>query len=144
MPDLTRNFSMTHFEWIALGIFLAVLVALQIFNKLPKLDSIKSLIAVMDSKGGNISVLVVMSIFFFWSGMKMFYVLLSMMQAKTLTADNAFALMGLQFVTGTAFGGAFGALLKTMTGTEPHAESPPVPGEPQQQPAPKAEDPEKP
>jgi hypothetical protein len=98
------------------GTLLTTLVAMQWLGKLPKADSIQSLLAALNSRGGNILILSAFSVYFFHHSIKLFYMLLDMVRQQQLTQDNAFALMGLQFVTSTAFGGFSGALLKTMTG----------------------------
>lgn len=93
------------------------LLLLLLSRRLPAMESFERLVHLLDSRGGNIALLSVLTWMFFLSGMRLIYRLLEMVSNKTLTPENAIAQVGLVFVTGTAFGGAFGALLKTLTGT---------------------------
>lgn len=102
--------------YVAIGAVALTYLVLQYFRKLPSAESIQDLLAALNSRGGNILILSCFSGYFFHHSLVMFYSLLGMVKEGALTQDNAFALMGLQFVTSTAFGGFSGALLKTMTG----------------------------
>ena len=88
---------------------------------------VKEAIDTMNSRGANILLLAGMAIYFFHSAMNLFYVVMDKIQAGTLTADNAIALMGLQFATSSAFGGFAGALLTMMVGGESKPLPPVVP-----------------
>jgi hypothetical protein len=89
---------------------------MQWHGKLPSVDSIQALAAVTNSKGGNILVLGTMSLIFFFTAMRLTYWCLDRMIDGKLTADNAVVMMGLTFVTGSAFGGSFSSMLKAMSG----------------------------
>ncbi len=102
--------------WIPIGFFVMLWALMQWNRRLPSTDSIQKFVAIINSRGGNIIILSVASVYFFRYSMYLFLHLLHMVQDKTITEDNAFALMAIQFVTTSAFGGAVGALLKTMTG----------------------------
>lgn len=103
--------------WIALGTLAITLFVLLLWKeKLPASGSVSDVLQMLNSRGGNIAVLAVMSLVFFRAATHMYYVVLAQIQAGTLREDNAIALTGLQFITSTAFGGSMGALLKTMTG----------------------------
>lgn len=104
---------------VTLALVFAIITGLFLLRRLPSADSIQTLITMLNTKGGNILILSVMAMVFFRSFMHLVYVVLQQIQAQTLREDNAIALMGLQFVSTTAFGGALGALLKTMTGEAP-------------------------
>ena len=112
--------SMTGFTkvdaYAVVAIILGGWFVLQWYGKLPHLQSIIDLITAANSRGGNILILSVASIYFFSHSIRLFYLLMDYSKDGKIGQDNAFALMGLQFATSTAFGGAFGALLKTMTG----------------------------
>ena len=99
----------------ALSVLVTYLV-LTWLEKLPPVSSVQALVAQANSRGGNIIVLGTLSMVFFHSSMKLFYNLMDRLQDGKITPDNAVALTAISFVSGTAFGGAFGALLKTMTG----------------------------
>lgn len=98
-----------------------VLLLLLWFKRLPSVDSLTDFMAALNTKGGNIFVLFVLSGYFFLTSARMFYYLIHMVIDGKLTADNSYALMGLQFLTTSAFGGAFGAMLTMMTGEAPKA-----------------------
>ena len=102
--------------WIPIGCLLLLWAVMQWNKKLPSTNSVQEFVAVINSRGGNIVILSIASVYFFKWSMYLFTHLLSMVRDKTITQDNAFALMAIQFVTTSAFGGAMGALLKTMTG----------------------------
>lgn len=106
-------------QWVTLalgGLFVTYLLVGSWMKKLPSTSSIGEFITILNSRGGNILVLAVMSLYFFRQAMILFYAMLAQIQAGTLKENNALALMAVQFVTSSAFGGAMGALLKTMTG----------------------------
>lgn len=100
------------------------LVALALFalflwrDKLPSIAAVQQLVGIANGRGGNIVVLVGFSVWFFHTAMGFFYRTLEMIARKELDVQNAVLMMALQFVMGTAFGGAFAALLKTMTGSD--------------------------
>lgn len=101
-----------------LALILLVLV-MQWKNKLPSSDAVNRFFEALDSRGGNILILGCFSFYFFRHAIYLFYNLFSLERGGYVKQDDAFALMSLQFVTATAFGGAFGAMLKTMTGDTP-------------------------
>lgn len=102
--------------WIPTFLFVLLLTIMQWNGKLPSVDSIQALAAVTNSKGGNILVLGTMSLIFFFTAMRLTYWCLDRMIDGKLTADNAVVMMGLTFVTGSAFGGSFSSMLKAMSG----------------------------
>jgi hypothetical protein len=89
---------------------------LQWHGKLPSAESIQSLATVMATKGGNILILTGMGFVFFFAGLRLIYYCLSLSIDGKVSTDNAVMMLAITFVTGTAFGGTQGALLKTMTG----------------------------
>jgi len=106
-------------RWEAQVLFLILFgtwAVMQWYDKLPSPHTIQDLFTVLNSRSGNIVMLAVASVYFFTQSLRLFYVLMDYSRDGKIGQDNAFALMALQFVTSTAFGGAFGALLKTMTG----------------------------
>jgi hypothetical protein len=114
--------------WIPVGFFVILWALMQWYKKLPSPDSIQKFVAVINSRGGNIVILTCSSIYFFRYSMYLFMNLLEMVKNKTISEDNAFALMAIQFITTSAFGGSMGALLKTMTGESSTARSTDGPG----------------
>lgn len=101
--------------FVLIGI-VVTFVVLQWAKKLPSPAAVQEVLAALNSRGGNILILSAFSVYFFHDAISLFYNLLEQVKAGTLKPDNAYALMALQFVTTTAFGGFSGALLKTMTG----------------------------
>lgn len=98
-----------------LSVFFTAVIMI-FLKRFPDALRLRSLIAILDDRGGNILVLMLMSGWFFSASLRLFYFAFTLMAQKNLSADNAILLMALQFVTGAAFGGAFGAMLKTMHG----------------------------
>lgn len=101
---------------------LILLVAYGVFARyklLPNIDSLQQFASMLNSKGGNILILGTMSLYFFVTGIRMTYWCLEQAVAGKLSADNAVMMMGLTFVTGSCFGGAFSAMLKVMSGDTP-------------------------
>jgi len=105
--------------WIPVFLMLGIFVLMQWFGKLPPIETIQQLATITNTKGGNIFILATMSIIFFFTAIRMTYWCLDRVAAKAFTADNAVLMLGLSFVTGTAFGGAFSSMLKAMSGEPP-------------------------
>lgn len=108
-----------------IGLGAALYLVLALVNKLPAVESIRRLMSALDDRGGNIVVLVGMTVWFFAQAIYMFYFAINMIGSGKIDGKDAVLLMGLQFVTGVAFGGSFGALLKTLNGQV--STSPPSP-----------------
>lgn len=103
--------------WTYVGMVIIFLLFLfQYVEKLPQIGSVRKFLELVGSRSGEIIILSLFTMWFFAHSMKLFYYTLDQVQRGTLQENNAYALMGLQFITSTAFGGAFGALLKTMSG----------------------------
>lgn len=94
--------------------FLLLLLA----NRLPSAQGFSQFVGVMNSRGGNILILLGMVVYFTGKGIQLFYYALELIRYKQLTPDNAILLMGLTWITSQMGGGAMGALLKTMTGSD--------------------------
>lgn len=109
--------------WIPVVFFVILWAIMQWQGKLPSVSSIQHFVSIINSRGGNIVILSLGAVYFFRYSMYIFTDLLNMVRDKTISEDNAFALMAIQFVTTSAFGGAMGALLKTMTGESSTARS---------------------
>jgi hypothetical protein len=102
--------------WIPTFLFLVLIAFMQWHGKLPSVQSIAALASVTNSKGGNILVLAAFSTLFFFSAVKMIYWSIEKMIEGKLEPANAVVMMGLTFVTGSAFGGSFSSMLKAMSG----------------------------
>lgn len=117
---------------ILVMVFWLVLIRLK---KEPTIDSMREFINLLNTRGGNILILAAMSSCFFYAAMKLFYAMIDLAVNGKLSTDNAFPMMALQFVTSSAFGGAFGAMLTMMTGADskgiaPKAPVDVIPGDP--------------
>jgi hypothetical protein len=84
-------------------------------------DSLNKVGEIFASRGGNIIILVSLTVLFFGVAMGLGYHILAMVEQKTLTSDNTLAVMLIQFVTGTAFGTALGALIQLLGGSSPES-----------------------
>ena len=125
---MAPEFHFWAFTWqgyIGVGILLFVLLYMHAKGKGIDLDAVKDAVSFLNSKGGNILVLLALTVFFFKSAMEMYYRMIYMIASKAITPDNAVAINGWTFVTGVAFGGAFAALLKSLGGEEPQQKVPP-------------------
>jgi hypothetical protein len=111
-----------HWTWTGLGalaIFLIVWMILFLTKRNPEMASVRIFMDMFSDRGPIIVILGAMSIYFFVSSMRLFYVAVDLMVQQKLDAQNAIVLMGIQFATGSAFGGAFGAMLTTMKANAP-------------------------
>jgi hypothetical protein len=96
------------------------------YKLFPSVGTIHDFANTIDTRGANIFILVGMSLYFFRYSMSLFLLLIDLSKAGAegkgyIGQDNAFALMALQMVSSTAFGGTLGALFKTMTGDSSRA-----------------------
>lgn len=98
------------------GLTLAFIVLL-VWNKLPQMRSFKDFLDAINSAGGHIFLLALFSFYFFKTAMQLFYHTLNLPE-DFVSKHEALIAQGYQFVTGMAFGGAWAALLKTMTGAK--------------------------
>jgi hypothetical protein len=93
-----------------------VLVVFGWFGKLPTAETLTKLMEVINTRGGNIMLLLFGTILGTSATMRLFYYVIQLSVDGKVMQDNVFALMGLTFLSGTITGGFMGALLKTMTG----------------------------
>jgi hypothetical protein len=105
-----------------------VLLVLMAAKRLPSPEGFDHFLGALNSKGGNIAILTLFTYISFVKASLMFYHLLDMVKANQLQQDNSFALMGLQFLTTSAFGLFAGALINTLTGAT--VKAPPSPTNP--------------
>jgi len=113
-------------ELAIVGTLLVFWLILRLTRSEPGVYSMKMFINLANSKGGNILVLLFLSVYFFRAAMNLFYHGLGLVEAGKFDSTNAVLMMALQFVTGVAFGGAFSAMLKTMS---PEDSRTPLPGQ---------------
>jgi hypothetical protein len=114
---MINNFLQNVSRWDFYVIFIvAVFVFLTVIDKLPAVESIRRFISTLDDRGGNIVVLVVFSGWFFTVSIRLFYYAIGLIADNKIDAKDAILMMALTWVTGSVFGGSFGALLKTLNG----------------------------
>lgn len=122
MPQFLQHvesyYTITMYDLAILLVLLACGMYLQVSKKGPSMSSMREFVNLTNTRGGNIVILGGFSVWFFSASMRLFYHAFAMIAGKSLTPDDAILLMGLQFVTGAGFGGAFGSMLKTMTGSD--------------------------
>ena len=96
---------------------------------LPTVQGFQEFVSTFNTKAGNIFILGAMSLLFFETAVHMTYWCLDRLSEGKLTVDNAVMMLGLTFVTGSCFGGSFGAMLKVMSGEDVIIpKEPPQPG----------------
>lgn len=121
-PEMLRSyenyFIFSRYDFLLIVVIGLVGLILQLAGKGPEVRAMREFVNLLNSRGGNILVLGMFGIWFFSAAMRLFYHALSMVAEGKLDNSNAILLMGLQFVTGSAFGAAFGSMLKTMTGSD--------------------------
>lgn len=86
------------------------------FNRLPSIATLEKLMDLINTRGGNICLLLAGTILGCGASLRLFYYILDLSVKGLIQQDNVFGIMSLTFVTGTVTGGFQGALLKTMTG----------------------------
>lgn len=109
------------FAFIILGIFL-----MWWFGKFPSSAEFTHWLDALNTRGGNILILFIGTLLGTSATMRLFYYIIQLSVDGKVMQDNAFALMGLTFLSGTITGGFLGALLKTMTGESTPSKSEPV------------------
>ena len=132
------------FPLTRLDFYLFLIALLYIFLRskhwLPEVESIRKLMSTFDDRGGNIAILCAFTAWFFSASMGVFYYAFWLMSQKVLDDKNALIMMCLSWATGSMTGGAFSALLKTLTGSmtvaPPNAAGTGVPQPPNGQPKP--------
>ena len=101
--------------YAVLGTLLFVYLVLVFTRRLPSMASFKDFADTINSAGGHIIILSLFSGWFFVSAMRFFFHVLGLPD-EVITKHDAIIMTGVGFLTGTAFGGAWGALIKTMSG----------------------------
>lgn len=127
---------MTHSgeEWFQIGwqqyaflaTILVVYLVLVFSNRLPTMESFQKFTDTINSAGGHIIILSLFSGWFFLTAMRFFLHVLGLPD-ETITKHDAIIMTGVGFLTGTAFGGAWGALIKTMSGGKANGGVPAAP-----------------
>ena len=116
------------------GFIVCVYLLLVFTDRLPSIDSVRSFADVINSAGGHILVLAAFSAWFFDVAIKFIFHILGLPD-EMVTKHDAIIMTAIGFVTGTAFGGAWSALLKTMSGGQANGVPKPAPAPPLPSPA---------
>ena len=98
-------------------LFLITILLLVKYDKVPQVESIRRFTSMLDDRGGNILVLLLLTVWFFSKTVSLFYWAFGSMASGYIKADNAILILALNTVSAGAFGTCFGALLKTMNGS---------------------------
>ena len=86
------------------------------FGRLPSIETFAKLVDTIDTRGGNILILLFLGGFGMFASVRMLYYLVQLSVDGKLQQDNSFALLSISFLTNTITGAFIGALLKTMRG----------------------------
>jgi len=114
---LPNPFAFSWTQVLIWGVIVLTFVALLVARRLPQMRSFKDFLDAINSAGGHIFLLALFSFYFFKTAMQLFYHTLNLPE-DFVSKHEALIAQGYQFVTGMAFGGAWAALLKTMTGAK--------------------------
>jgi len=114
------QFLHAHGELIILG-FVTLMLLLTVgvlarFHVAINVEKVAALVELANTKGGIILLLWFTSMAFFLAGMRLIYWSVNMMIDGKISADNALVVACFSWVSGSAFGGTIGAMIKTMTG----------------------------
>jgi hypothetical protein len=86
------------------------------FGKLPSPHQISEILELVNTRGGNICLLLGGTLVGAGASLRLFYYIIQLSVDGKIQQDNVFSIMSLTFITGTITGNFMGALLKTMTG----------------------------
>lgn len=107
--------------YIVIVVIAVMLLLFKLKPPIPSIGTIQIAIELLNTKGGIIAVLGMMSLIFFFVGVHFIYWSANMILDGKISTDNAIVISGFNWITGIAFGGVFGAMIKTMTGESPAA-----------------------
>lgn len=109
---------MTRLDYWMVGLALIAMFGGFSFLKIwPNIDSLTRLVDMINTKGGNIILLMWLSVYFYHDTMAAYWSVVELIKGGTIASDNGIALNALTF-SSTAFGAVSGALLKVMSGEE--------------------------
>lgn len=110
-------------QYLVLTVILLVYVLLAWRGKLPRISAFKDFLDAVNSAGGHIFLLTLLTLWSIKIAMQFFYHILSL-PAETFTKQQAIVTAGITFVQGTLAGTFIGALLKTMSGGKANGATP--------------------
>jgi len=103
-------------DYVALYIVIVVFILLLILRRLPSIDGFERFLHALDSRGGNIAILVSIT---FWSSvqaLKMFWHLIYLTQTNMIKGNEGVINVAQTFVVSNLATVFIGALIKTLTG----------------------------
>jgi hypothetical protein len=90
---------------ILLALFLVAIFVLALLGKLPSIDQFRQFAAVVDTRGGNITVLLTLTIMFFCVGVGLLYYLVGLVEDKVFNVQEAMIIEGtVTYASGWALG----------------------------------------
>lgn len=110
-------------QYALLGAVLVCYMVLAFRNKLPGMQSFKDFLDAVNSGGGHIFLLTILSVWSIKIAMQFFYHLLGL-PAEQVDKNSAIVTAGITFVQGTLVGMFVSALLKTMSGGKANGNTP--------------------
>lgn len=110
-------------QYALIAAILACYMILSFRNKLPGMQAFKDFLDAVNSGGGHIFLLTILSVWSIRIAMQFFYHLLGLPQEQ-IDKDSAIVTAGITFVQGTLVGMFVSALLKTMSGGKANGSAP--------------------
>lgn len=96
---------------------LFIFISLLWFKKLPSTEGWREFLHSLDSKGGNVLILVLFSLYSATQSIKLLWHLIYLVQKGQLKGDEGVTQVAVAFVTTNLASGFIGALIKTLTGS---------------------------
>src|ERR1700677_754279 len=117
MHEGEQLFSVSWIDVVIFGAIIGVWMILLLKGKSPSIVDFRDFVNVWNSRGGNIIILLGLSIYSFRVGMRFFYHAVGLITEGKLDEKSALLMLAVQWITGSVFGMFAGALIKTMTGS---------------------------
>jgi hypothetical protein len=102
-------------EYVFLITFVGIMLLFVFTKRGPTMKSFQDFVDTINTAGGHIVILTIFTGWFFVSAMRFFFHTLGLPD-EVITKHDAIIMNAVSFLTGSAFGGAWGALIKTMSG----------------------------
>lgn len=107
--------TVVHPEFIITLFIMVAIFSLFLLRRMPDVQGTIDLINVLNTKGGNILVLTVITLISFFAGLHFLYQMLDKIHDGKLSGNDALIGMGFQWISGGVTVGALSALFKTMS-----------------------------
>lgn len=119
-------FSLNWQSYLALTVLVACYMILTFANRLPRMSAFKEFLDAINSAGGHIFILLLLTVWSIKIAMQFYYHLLAL-PAEQFDKASAIVNVGIAFVQGSLVGGFTAALLKTMSGGKANGTGTPAP-----------------